>query len=194
MEKFKVKLKVICTFWRRNAFCGGIIVIPPGNSRTWKKDVFPNSDVVKCSVVCLITNDWKYDLIMLRPVRGMVESGLYGKTAKTVFDQFDRPKGKIEMITTCCEEKMSMMQQFDRSMMKCRRTWELGTPISSYISFFRFPILWLTSATDLCSLKLAIISAGKMQTSVLVYLKIKPDKNLLDLVQTYWHRMNWNAE
>lgn len=93
MEKSKVKLKRICTFCIRNAFWSGLVVIPPLNFTTSKKEGSPNKDGVKCRYDIRVTKETKEALIKLRVVAS-------DSTANTTFVVFD-PAGAKCIISTC---------------------------------------------------------------------------------------------
>ena len=101
IEKFKVKLNGICTFCKRNALCGGIIVIPPGNLSTSKEDASPNKDLVSSRDESFTTKDTKEPLIRLWSVDDIFESFSSGSTPNTTFVLFDPAKGSRDRITTC---------------------------------------------------------------------------------------------
>jgi hypothetical protein len=70
--KFNEKLNKPSCFGRTKTFCGGIIVIPPGNIKISKEEV-PNSDGVTWRVDYCITKETKDDIWMLNTVVDMVD-------------------------------------------------------------------------------------------------------------------------
>lgn len=91
MGKFKEKLNFVCTFCKGNAFCCGIIVIPPLNFSTSKKTGSPNKDEVSWRTDWCITKDVNNDLIKLMAGEDASEySPPSGSTANTTFVVFGR--------------------------------------------------------------------------------------------------------
>lgn len=76
------------------------MVIPPGNSNTWKKNGVPNNDQVNRRVDGSVTSVTKVDLRMLRPVEDMFELFGYGQIPKTTFVQFEAGRGSNDIMIT----------------------------------------------------------------------------------------------
>lgn len=114
IEKMRVKLKRICTFCRRNAFCGGLIVIPPGNFSTSKEKGSPNNDTVRRRGYCW-TRDTKEPLIKLWVVEETLEFFSSGSTAKTTLVLFDPGTGSKERISTWIEEKQCVNKEREKT-------------------------------------------------------------------------------
>lgn len=88
IEKFRVKLKLRCTFCMRNALCWGLTVIPPKNFNTSKENGSPNKDAVKRSEYWCIRIDTKVSLIKLL----VVVSDSTAKTTLVLFDPSEDSK------------------------------------------------------------------------------------------------------
>jgi hypothetical protein len=101
MGKFKEKLNLVCTVCRGNAFCCGIIVIPPLNFNTSKKWGSPNKDDVSWRTDWRITKDVNNDLIKLMAGKDISGCPPSGSTANTTFVLFGPGKGSKDKIFTC---------------------------------------------------------------------------------------------
>jgi hypothetical protein len=103
MGKFKEKLNFVCTVCRGNAFCCGIIVIPPLNFSTSKKWGSPNKkDEVSRRTDWRITKDVNNDFIKLMAGNGVSEFSPSGSTANTTLVVFGRGNGSKDKMVTWC--------------------------------------------------------------------------------------------
>lgn len=115
IEKMRVKLKRICTFCRRNALCGGLMVMPPGNFSTSKEDGSPNNDAFRRRGYCW-TRDTKEALIKLWIVEETLVFFSSGSTAKTTVVMFDPDTGFRERISTWIEEKQCVNREKNKRL------------------------------------------------------------------------------
>lgn len=129
MEKFKVKLNNVCTACRGNTLCCGMIVIPPLNFSTSKKEGTPNKDVVSWRYDWRITKYLNDALIKLMEAVDISEFLSSGSTANTTFVLFIRGKRSRDKMTTLIE----------------------GTPISSKMSSESCKMLSCSKETGFCT-------------------------------------------
>lgn len=173
MEKFKVKLNSVCTVCRGNAFCCGIIVMPPLNFSTWKKEGVPNKDGVSWRFNRPITKYLNVSLIKLMEAGDISEYFPSGSTANTTFVIIDAGKGSRDKIFTWFWKiRMKLIYNHVNEVHSLNETSERGTlvegsPISSKMSSESCKMLSSSKETGFLTYKLATISWPEKQNYVI---------------------------